>query len=43
VGGYLEETMFPVPVFIWLVALVPLGWRVLTGGVDDVIKEPVFA
>jgi hypothetical protein len=29
VGGYMEETMFPVPVFIWLVALAPLGWRYL--------------
>lgn len=43
VGGYMEETMFPVPVFIWLVALVPLGWRILTGSVGDVIKEPAFA
>ena len=33
VGGYMEQTMFPVPVFIWLVALAPMGWRILTGGV----------
>lgn len=31
VGGYMEETLFPVPVLMWLVALAPLGWRYLSG------------
>ena len=43
VGGYLEETLYPLPIFIWLVALVPLGRRISTGGIDEVSKEPAFA
>lgn len=43
VGGFLEETLYPLPIFIWLLALVPIGWRILTGGVDEVIREPAFA
>lgn len=43
VGGYMEETMYPVPVFIWLVALVPLGWRILTDGVADVVGKTAVA
>ncbi|HXV97526.1 MAG TPA: hypothetical protein VEC93_03820, partial [Anaerolineae bacterium] len=39
VGGYMEETMFPVPVFIYLVTLVPLGWRILREGVGNVVGE----
>ena len=35
IGGFMEETMYPVPVFIWLVALVPLGWRILTSGLGN--------
>ncbi len=43
VGGYMEETMFPVPVFIWLVALAPLGWRILTGREDDAVRDTAVA
>lgn len=43
VGGFMEETMYPVPVFIWLVALVPLGWRILTEGVADVVGKTAVA
>lgn len=43
VGGYMEETMFPVPVFIWLVALAPLGWRILTGDEGVVARETAAA
>ncbi len=42
-GGYLEETMYPVPVFIWLAALAPLGWRILAGGMPDVVGETAVA
>jgi hypothetical protein len=43
VGGYMEETMFPVPVFIYLVTLVPLGWRALTEDVGNVVGETAVA
>jgi hypothetical protein len=43
VAGYMEETMFPVPVFIWLVALAPMGWRILTGRMDDLVGEAALA
>jgi hypothetical protein len=43
VGGYMEETMFPVPVFIWLVALAPLGWRILRGDEGVVAVETAAA
>jgi len=43
VGGYMEETMFPVPVFIWLVALAPLGHRILTGDEGFVVGETAIA
>lgn len=43
VGGYMEQTMFPVPVFIWLLALVPLGWRILTEGLADVVGKTAVA
>lgn len=39
VGGYMEETMFPVPVFIYLVTLAPLGWRALTEDIGNVVGE----
>lgn len=42
-GGYMEETMFPVPVFIWLVALAPLGWRIFRGDVDELVGETAVA
>lgn len=43
VGGYMEETLFPVPVFLYLLTLLPLGWRVLTEGVDEVVGETAAA
>jgi len=43
VSGYMEETMYPLPIFIWLVALVPLGWRILTDGVADVVGKTAVA
>lgn len=43
VGGYMEQTMYPVPIFIWLMALVPMGWRILTSSVEDVITELALA
>jgi hypothetical protein len=43
VGGYMEETLFPVPVFIWLVALAPLGWRILRGDEGIVAAETAAA
>jgi len=43
VGGYMEETMFPVPVFIWLVTLAPLGWRILTGDEGTLAGETAVA
>lgn len=43
VGGYMEETMFPVPVFIYLMTLAPLGWRILTGDEGIVAGEAAVA
>lgn len=43
VGGYMEETMFPLPLFLYLVALAPLGWRILTGEVADAVGETAIA
>jgi hypothetical protein len=43
VGAYLEEIMFPVPVFIWLLALAPMGWRILTGDLDEVVGATAVA
>jgi hypothetical protein len=43
VGGYMEETLFPVPVFIFFVALAPLGWRIWTEGMDEMVGETAVA
>jgi hypothetical protein len=43
VGGYMEETMFPVPVFIFFVALAPLGWLIWTEGMDEMVGETAVA
>lgn len=43
VGGYMEETMFPVPVLIYFVALAPIGWRILTGGMAEPVGETAVA
>jgi len=43
VGGYMEGTMFPVPVFIWLLALLPMGWRLWTGEMDRILRQTAVA
>jgi hypothetical protein len=43
VGGYMEGTLFPVPVFIWLLALLPMGWRLWTGEMDGILGETAVA
>jgi len=43
VGGYMEETMFPAPVFIWLLALLPMGWRLWTGEMDGILEQTAVA
>jgi hypothetical protein len=43
VGGYMEGTMFPVPVLIWLVALMPMGWWLWTGEMDGIWGKTAVA
>lgn len=43
VGGYMEGTMFPVPVFIWLLALLPMGWRLWTSEMDGIWGKAAVA
>lgn len=43
VGGYMEETMFPLPVLLYLTALAPLGWRSLTEDGTDLSGETAVA
>lgn len=43
VGGYLEETLYPLPVFLYLTALAPLGWRILTDRLEATIGEAAVA
>lgn len=39
VGGYREQVLFPLPVFIWSVALLPIGWRLWTGEMNEMVRE----
>jgi hypothetical protein len=43
VAGYMEGTMFPVPVFIWLLALLPMGWQIWRGEIDEIWGQTALA